>query len=159
MENKEILLKTEISIHRHRDRVAKHLAPIIEELVNRAADHDDSKLREDELPAYASAQEAFEVTPFGTPEYQAIKDKIMPTIKEHYRKNPHHPEHYENGISGMTLVDVIEMLCDWASATKNHDVGSTMKKSLEFAIKKYNISTDLASILYNTAKEFGMYNE
>ena len=122
-------------------------------------DHDDSKLKEDELPKYASAQKDFAVTPFGTPEYQKIKDKIMPTIQEHYRKNSHHPEHYENGLAGMDLVDIIEMLCDWKSATKNHDVGSSMKKSIEFAIKKYKISTDLASILYNTAKRFGMYDE
>lgn len=139
--------------------MGKYLAPIIQALVQRAVDHDDSKLKEGELPAYASAQEAFEVTPFGTPEYQAIKDGIMPTIKKHYEKNSHHPEHYENGIAGMDLVDVIEMLCDWKSATKNHNVGSNMKKSIEFAIKKYNISTDLAAILYNTAIRFGMYDE
>ena len=139
--------------------MGKYLAPIIQELVLRAVNHDDSKLKDGELPAYASAQESFETTPFGTPEYQAIKDGIMPTIKEHYKKNSHHPEHYENGIAGMDLVDLIEMLCDWKSATKNHDVGSTMKKSIEFAVKKYNISTDLASVLYNTSKRFGMYNE
>ena len=57
----------------------------------------------------------------------------------------------------MNLVDIIEMLCDWKSATQNHPENpGDLKKSIETAAKKYNISPQLTRILYNTAIDFEM---
>jgi hypothetical protein len=65
--------------------------------------------------------------------------------------NSHHPEHYSNGIQGMSLLDVIEMLCDWKAAGLRHADGNIFK-SLEINKDRYKISTQLYSILFNTAK-------
>ena len=60
-------------------------------------------------------------------------------------------------VNDMNLVDVIEMLCDWKSATQNHPaIPGDLKKSIEIASKKYNISPQLTRVLYNTAIDFGM---
>jgi rubrerythrin len=60
----------------------------------------------------------------------------------------------EKGVSGMTLLDVIEMLCDWKAAGERHADGS-ITKSLEINKKRFGISDQLASILDNTRKELG----
>jgi hypothetical protein len=52
-------------------------------------------------------------------------------LKHHYSHNRHHPEFFgEDGVDGMTLVDLIEMLADWKAATERHDDGD-LAKSLE----------------------------
>ena len=157
--NQITLLQTTLSIHRHRDRVAKYLTSIIQDLQQRAANHDNSKLEDDELIDYAAVHEEFDITPYGTPEYLAIKERIKPAIDRHFSINRHHPEHFENGIKGMDLVDLLEMVCDWRSATQNHDVGSTMEKSIDFAVRKYSIGPDLEAILRNTARNYNLMKE
>jgi hypothetical protein len=64
----------------------------------------------------------------------------------------HHPEHYSNGIQGMSLLDVIEMLCDWKAATMRHADGD-LSKSIEINQKRFGYSDELKSILINTAIE------
>jgi hypothetical protein len=155
----QIILRTKLSIHLHRDRVAKYLTPIIQDLQQRAVNHDDSKFGDDELIEYASAHEEFDTTPFGTPEYLAIKERIKPAIDRHFKRNRHHPEYHRDGIKGMDLIDLVEMLCDWRSATKNHDVGSTMEKSIDFAVRKYSIGPELEAILRNTARNYNLLKE
>jgi hypothetical protein len=52
-------------------------------------------------------------------------------LKHHYAYNRHHQEFFgEDGVDGMTLVDLIEMLPDWKAATERHDDGD-LAKSLE----------------------------
>jgi hypothetical protein len=49
-------------------------------------------------------------------------------LKHHYAHNRHHPEFFgEDGVDGMSLVDVIEMLADWKAATEHHDDGDLAK--------------------------------
>ena len=52
-------------------------------------------------------------------------------------------------INGMTLFDLIEMLCDWVAAGQRHDDGD-IKKSLEINQERFNISPQLQQILENT---------
>jgi hypothetical protein len=52
-------------------------------------------------------------------------------LMHHDAHNRHHPEFFgEDGVDGMTLVDVIEMLADWKAASERHDDGD-LAKSLE----------------------------
>ena len=37
---------------------------------------------------------------------------IMDALQHHYQKNRHHPEAFERGVDGMTLVDLVEMVCE-----------------------------------------------
>ena len=77
-----------------------------------------------------------------------------PALKHHYENNRHHPEHFEDGANGMTLIDLVEMLCDWYAATKKHEDGN-LARSLVVNEKRFKISPQLTKIFENTAKEFG----
>lgn len=90
--------------------------------------------------------------PFGTPEYKERTAMLGPMLSHHYSANSHHPEHYENGVSGMDLLDLVEMFFDWKAASeRNADSGM----GLSFCIEKYKIDPMLASILRNTADRLG----
>ena len=58
-------------------------------------------------------------------------------------------------ICGMSLLDLIEMLCDWKAAQQRHDPPGTFEKSFEVNIPRFKISAGLARILKNTVKEMG----
>jgi len=45
---------------------------------------------------------------------------MKPAIEHHYKNNRHHPEHFNNGIDEMNLVDLIELLCDWKAASERN---------------------------------------
>jgi len=63
-----------------------------------------------------------------------------------------HPDLRETGnISGMNLIDLIEMLCDWKAAGLRHDDGDLMK-SIEINQERFGYSDELAHIFRNTAR-------
>ena len=74
-------------------------------------------------------------------------------LDHHYKHNPHHPEHHEAGVNGMTLIDLVEMFCDWLAAVERHADGDIFK-SIEINTKRFNLSQQLVDILINTAKLF-----
>lgn len=57
-------------------------------------------------------------------------------------------------LNGMSLLDVLEMLCDWKAAGMRHADGN-FGESLEINWKRFHISDQLQSILINTAQELG----
>jgi hypothetical protein len=76
-------------------------------------------------------------------------------LKHHYAANSHHPEHYENGIAGMSLLDLIEMVCDWKAATERHADGDLLR-SIEQNQDRFGYSDELKSILLATVAEMGL---
>lgn len=129
-----------------------------EEIRLRGQTHDHSKLGPEELPRYVETIDEFDKHPFGSDGYHAAKASLGPALAHHYQHNRHHPEHFPNSIDDMNLVDVLEMLCDWKSATQNHYPirPGNMERSIQIAVEKYKISPQLAKILYNTARDFEM---
>jgi len=113
--------------------------------------HDDSKLIAPEMDFFAEHSVKLSKLEYGTPEYHKQLEEIKPAIDHHYGNNRHHPEHYPNGISGMNLVDVIEMLCDWKASSQRYFNGNILK-SIDINVKRFNISEDFASVLRNTAE-------
>jgi len=75
-------------------------------------------------------------------------------LAHHYAHNRHHPEHFPDGINGMTLMDLVEMLADWKAATERHDDGS-LARSLGIQQDRFGITHQLAQILTNTAEHLG----
>jgi len=75
-------------------------------------------------------------------------------LTHHYEANRHHPGHFDDGVNGMTLVDVIEMLADWKAATERHADGD-LAKSLEIQRERFSLCDQLGAILRNTAEHFG----
>jgi hypothetical protein len=91
---------------------------------------------------------------YGSDEYKGFLKDMGAALQHHYANNSHHPEHYPNGINGMSLLDVIEMLADWKAATSRHADGD-IQKSLEINKARFGISDQLAEMLANTVKELG----
>jgi hypothetical protein len=148
----------------HIRRVGELLADTTHELTRRAVLHDASKWSPDEWPAFEDATPKLAGLTYGSDEYKAALASIRPAIVEHYRRNSHHPEHYtglgpeNDGINGMNLLDLIEMLCDWKAAGERHDNGS-MVRSIEINRDRFKIGPQLEKVLVNTAIGLGWYQE
>jgi hypothetical protein len=80
---------------------------------------------------------------------------MKPALDHHYAQNRHHPEHHASGIAGMTLLDLIEMLCDWKAATERHEDGD-MARSIQQNQERFGYSDELRLVLENTARELGL---
>lgn len=138
------------------DHITKVRARLVEFQVlldTRAALHDRSKLKEPEKSGYDRLAADLKDIVYGTDEYRAALAAAKPVIDHHYAHNSHHPEHYPNGIAGMTLLDIVEMACDWAAAADRY--GGLTLASLESNRKRWVISDQLYSILLNTYHELG----
>jgi hypothetical protein len=123
-------------------------------LQQRSYAHDESKLRDPEKAIFDEYTPKLAGSTYGSDEYKQFLAEMKPALDHHYAHNSHHPEHYPNGIDGMSLLDVLEMLCDWKAATMRHNDGN-LADSLRINKQRFGISDQLASILENTAKELG----
>ena len=72
-------------------------------------------------------------------------------LQHHYAANRHHPEHFTKGIDDMTLIDIIEMLCDWKAASLRQNDGNLLK-SIEINAQRFGYDDQLKRIFINTAK-------
>lgn len=142
--------KTNEETRKHIDNVKNFLFVIVDALLDRGLNHDSTKLEDPELPLFTEMTPKLAASTYNSDEYKDFLKKLKPALDHHYAKNKHHPEHYPNGINDMTLVDLIEMFCDWASACKRHDDGNLLK-SLSINEKRFGISPQLTNILRNTA--------
>lgn len=138
--------------HKHVRKVGRNIHLFVMELMHRAEHHDDSKFEEPELSGFAKAQHKLSTCEYGSEEYKANLKELKPILDHHYAKNRHHTEHWPNGINDMTLVDVLEMLCDWKAATERNKDGN-IRKSIEINAEKYGINPQLKQILQNTVRE------
>jgi len=137
----------------HIHEVGKNLHMFAKELLDRADKHDLSKLESPELEIFAVASAKLSKLTYGTPEYEESRLALGEALAHHYRVNRHHPEYFIGGISDMTLVDLVEMLCDWAAAVQRHK-DSNLVKSLEINISRFGIGEQLASVLRRTIEAF-----
>lgn len=140
--------------HEHITTVAKFLAQMIGTLLTRALEHDDSKLKNPELDVFVEYTPKLKNSTYGSDEYKGFLKGMKVALDHHYANNRHHPEYQKDGIGGMNLVDLIELLCDWKAATIRHANGDIMK-SIEINTKRFNLSDQLKNVLKNTVKDMG----
>ena len=161
----------------HIRRVGELLVGMSTDLSRRAVVHDASKWSPEEWPAFEVATPRLAGLTYGSDEYKASLASIKPAIEHHNAANSHHPEHFgkhlccqcgaddrevpcscggprDADLSGMTLLDLVEMLCDWKAAGERHDNGSIIK-SLEHNRKRFHIGPELERILRNTVAAAG----
>lgn len=138
---------------KHIDNVKFKLNLFIDLLKNRGKTHDFSKMQKFEKETFDEYTPKLKNVTYGSDEYKEYLKEMNVALKHHYQHNSHHPECFENGIDGMTLVDLIEMICDWKAASERHNDGN-IYKSLEINKKRFNISDQLYSILSNTVKKY-----
>lgn len=129
----------------HIRNVRKLLHRVVAEICVRITHHDDSKLQEPEKSMYDEFTPKLRAMTYGSDEYKRSLKDMGPALKHHYENNSHHPEHYPNGINGMSLLDLIEMLADWKAAGMRHADGN-MQQSLEVNRQRFHISDQLAEI-------------
>ena len=135
----------------HRLIVNKYISSVMLSLSKKSMNHDNSKLYEPEKSIYDKVTPNLQKLTYGSNEYYEQLKEMKPALDHHYEHNSHHPEHYENGIKDMDLIDIVEMLADWMAATERHDNGDIMK-SIEINQKRFNYSDELKQILINTVK-------
>lgn len=138
----------------HIGKVRSYLAHCSVRLVRRGFSHDASKLESPEKETFDEVTPLLRGLTYGSPEYHANTAKLGEALAHHYAANSHHPEHYSNGIDGMTLLDVMEMFCDWKAASERHADGD-IARSIEINRARFGMSDQLAHILENTARELG----
>jgi len=137
----------------HIKRVGHFLNVVAGELRRRATLHDATKLQSPEFEMFAGNTGQLNGLTYGSDEYEAQRKKMLgEALGHHYENNRHHPEHFEQGVDDMTLIDLMEMFCDWKAATERHADGDIFK-SIEHNTGRFGLSEQLAQILRNTVKE------
>lgn len=135
----------------HIEKVRKYIRFFTDKLTTRGELHDLSKMDSPEIELFAEHTDKLNQIEYGSDEYKAELEALKPALEHHYSHNRHHPEYHKDGISGMNLLDVTEMLCDWKASSERQKNGNLLK-SIEINAERFNIDKQLMQILINTAQ-------
>lgn len=135
--------------YEHIGVVRSLLTEVVKQLLDRADGHDASKLDDPERAMFDEFTPKLRDTTFGSDEYKGHLVDMGAALAHHYHNNRHHPEHHADGIDGMTLVDLVEMICDWLAATRRHADGD-IYRSVEINQERFGYGDELKRILLNT---------
>jgi len=160
-----------LDTYEHIERVRYYLTLTIAMLLKRASNHDGSKLVSPEVEMFDEFTPKLAEMEYGSEEYEAARKAMGTALEHHYENNSHHPEHYETGISGMSLLDLLEMIVDWKAASERHkkrppmpaspgrpaapQYDSSIVRSIELNQERFGYGDEVKSILLNTARELG----
>ena len=137
----------------HIEQVERLIQIFTKELHNRAIYHDCSKLQPPEKEIFDEYSPKLKNVTYGSDEYKQYLSEMQVALTHHYANNAHHPEFHNEGIAGMTLLDLVEMLCDWKAATMRHADGNILN-SIEINQGRFGYSDELKSIFINTIQIF-----
>ena len=114
----------DIKIHPHAKELARAtrhimtvqliLRTLAREMLNRADAHDLSKLGPDEFGGMIAIDRIADKCGLNSPEYMAALSGGA--IQLHVSRHSHHPEYHVSGVQNMSLLDIVEMVCDWKAA-------------------------------------------
>ena len=141
----------QVETQKHIENVRKYIRFIIDKIDLRGVQHDASKLENPEVELFAEHTLQLAGMSYGSDEYKASLEALKPALDHHYAVNRHHPEHFTDGVNDMTLIDIIEMFCDWKASTLRHNDGNLLK-SIEQNAERFHIDGQLKQILLNTAR-------
>lgn len=136
---------------RHIHRVQHFMLVAAVQLLERAHQHDQSKLESPEAELFAEWTPKLAAVTYGSPEYDAFRKELAVALNHHYANNRHHPEHWKNGIEDMNLLDILEMFCDWMAASERHNDGN-IRKSIEINAPRFDMSPQLRRLFENTVE-------
>jgi len=141
-------------LQKHKNAVMRYMTIAIRMLADSAKKHDASKESPEEAKFYVDPVWQLNHDPkptFGSTEYKKLTSQMGDGWKHHQQVNRHHPEHFENGVAGMTLMDLLEMVCDWCAAAERR--GNDPALALDQMVKGNRISPELAQVIRNTITE------
>jgi hypothetical protein len=142
-------------VMKHKEAVEVLLNAVALALQLRAGWHDDSKLEEPEKSMFDQWVPELKVRQYGSPEYMDALREMGEGLKHHYANNRHHPEHFDDGVSGMNLIDLVEMVCDWCASAKVRGNQVDMTNQMQ----RFNLDPQLVAIIENTIKTIENRNE
>ena len=143
-----------IDTYKHIREVQRGLRFVYNDLSERAANHDRSKLESPEVEVFNEYTPKLKDSTYGSPEYASFLEGMGEGLRHHYEHNDHHPEHFENGIADMNLMQVAEMLCDWLAAVQRHDDGD-IRRSIEINADRFGYGDEIERLLLNTVEAMG----
>lgn len=140
----------------HIKQVQLNINEFTSKLIKRGIVHDESKLDEPEVSAFARLGGNLATSEYNSKEYHdGIKQlDLSGALTHHYEKNAHHPEHHQDGVWDMSLLDLVEMFCDWQAAVLRQENGDLLK-SIDSNAERFHMSPQLASIFRQTARFIG----
>jgi hypothetical protein len=138
----------------HKKRILELMANVIEELLERAVVHDNSKLGTPEKQGFDEFTPRLRDTPYGSAPYYEALAEMKPFLDLHYGANRHHPQFHADGIHGMSLLDLIEMLADWRAGTERSPGGNILE-SIAKNRERFGYGDELAGVLVNTVSAMG----
>jgi hypothetical protein len=144
---------TNFETYEHINKVMLYMEQMKLALAKRQFSHDRSKLEDPEVEMFTRLTHKLKGITYGSQEYKDCLAEMGPALEHHYSENAHHPEHHNLGVDSMTLIDVLEMLCDWYASCQRHADGN-IYKSIDINTERFGLSDQLANILRNTVKLF-----
>lgn len=143
----------------HIQKVSDYLDKCILEISERQTSHDWDKIGDSvEKELFDTYTPKLKNCTYGSDEYKSFLEGLRPALDRHYLNNRHHPEHFENGIKGMNLIDLLEMICDWKASSERHADGNIFN-SIEVNQKRFGYSDDLKLVLKNTVDFLNHFGE
>lgn len=136
----------------HIYNVRKLLNKFADVLKQKGETHDQSKLEEPEVYGWA----AMDLEPryeYGSYEYYDKLRRFSEVFNHHYKVNSHHPEHFVNPEHEMTLIDMVEMLCDWFAYKQDIPIREGVELIRE-QCNRFGFSDTIMSLLTNTYREY-----
>ena len=136
----------------HIYNVRKLLNKFADVLKQKGETHDQSKLEEPEVYVWA----AMDLEPryeYGSYEYYDKLRRFSEVFNHHYKVNSHHPEHFVNPEHEMTLIDMVEMLCDWFAYKQDIPIREGVELIRE-QCDRFGFSDTIMSLLTNTYREY-----
>lgn len=140
-----------VETQKHIEKVRKYIRFFTDKLTTRGVNHDASKLESPEVEIFAEHTDCLKDLIYDSAEYKEHLAAMKPALDHHYATYRHHPEHFQNGIDDMNLIDLVEMFADWKASSERQKDGNLLL-SIEKNAKRFNISAQLKQILINTAK-------
>ena len=136
----------------HIYNVRKLLNKFADVLKQKGETHDQSKLEEPEVYGWA----AMDLEPryeYGSYEYYDKLRRFSEVFHHHYKVNSHHPEDFVNPQHEMTLIDMVEMLCDWFAYKQDIPIREGVELIRE-QCDRFGFSDTIMSLLTNTYREY-----
>ena len=147
------IAECQVETQKHIERVRFYIRKFTDALTTRGVKHDACKLEDPEVAVFAEHTPALATCGYDTPEYKEHLAQMKVALDHHYAQSRHNPEHFNDGILGMNLIDLVEMFCDWKAATERHNDGNLLK-SIEVNASRFGYDDQLKRIFLNTAKLF-----
>lgn len=149
----------EADTRKHQQIVAAALIASAKRLLDRATNHDASKLEEPERSNYIGPVYALNVednVEYGSEKYKELTAQMGIGWEHHKNVNDHHIEYFEpysvqtlnDPIKAMDAFALLEMLADWVAASKRKNNDPSM--AIKFLKDKYQLDEQLESIIRNT---------